>query len=44
LASNGILLVVHYTFEQLDNNNAIIRLFQAVQLATTASAAIKPLA
>jgi uncharacterized DUF497 family protein len=29
LASNGILLVVHHTFEQLDNNNAIVRIISS---------------
>ncbi len=29
LASNGILLVVHHIFEQLDNNNAIVRIISS---------------
>lgn len=29
LASNGILLVVHHTFKQLDNNNAVVRIISS---------------
>ncbi len=29
LASNGILVTVHHTFEQLDNNNAIVRIISS---------------